>query len=127
MLANYGEIYASPGVGFVRNRAECIHDTNDNSNRPADEKDLIMYYRNDKGIDAHPGELPPLEDEWADLGQSLKKLNKKNIRDYRLLEPGWAGELEDDQVAYIRAALHDDPDLAYQWGLQREVTLTTAL
>jgi len=78
-----------------------------------------MYYRNDKGIDAHPGELPPLEDEWADLGQSLKKLNKKNIRDYRLLEPGWAGELEDDQVAYIRAALHDDPDLAYQWGFKR--------
>ena len=119
MFTNYGEIFAGSSVGSVCNRAERVHDSNDSNNRPADEKDLIMYYRNDKGIDAHPGELPPLEDEWADMGKSLKKLNKKNIRDYRLLEPGWAGELEDDQVAYIRAALHDDPDLAYQWGFKR--------
>ena len=126
MLTNYGKISAGSGVGSVRNRAKRVHDSNDSHNRPADEKDLIMYYRNDKGIDAHPGELPKkkrtpeeIEDEWADMGKSLKKLNKKNIRDYRLLEPGWAGELEDDQVAYIRAALHDDPDLAYQWGFKR--------
>ena len=126
MLTNYGEIFAGSGVGSVRNRAKRINDSNDGNNRPTDEKDLIMYYRNDKGIDAHPGELPKkkrtpeeIEDEWADMGKSLKKLNKKNIRDYRLLEPGGAGELEDDQVAYIRAALHDDPDLAYQWGFKR--------
>ena len=126
MLTNYGKIFAGSGVGSVCNRAERVHDSNDSHNRPADEKDLIMYYRNDKGIDAHPGELPKkkrtpkeIEDEWADMGKSLKKLNKKNIRDYRLLEPGWAGELEDDQVAYIRAALHDDSDLAYQWGFKR--------
>jgi hypothetical protein len=126
MLTNYGKISAGSGVGSVRNRAKRVHDSNDGNNRPTDEKDLIMYYRNDKGIDAHPGELPKkkrtpeeIEDEWADLGKSLKKLNKKNIRDYRLLEPGWAGELEDDQVAYIRNALHDDPDLAYQWGFKR--------
>ena len=36
-----------------------------------------------------------------------------------MLEPGWAGELEDDQVAYIRTALHDAPDLAYKWGFKR--------
>ena len=65
---------------------------------------LMVYYR---------------DEEWENMGKSLKKLTKKSARDYRLLEPGWAGELEDDQVAYIRTALHDDPDLAYQWGFKR--------
>ncbi len=59
------------------------------------------------------------DEEWENMGKSLKKLTKKSARDYRLLEPGWAGELEDDQVAYIRTALHDDPDLAYLWGFKR--------
>ena len=68
-----------------------------------------MRYFDDKAVDP----------ERVGLERSLKKLSKKSIRDYRLLEPGWAGELEDDQVAYIRAALHDDPDLAYQWGFKR--------
>ena len=68
-----------------------------------------MRYFDDKAVDP----------ERVGLERSLKKLNKKSVRDYRLLEPGWAGELEDDQVAYIRAALHDDPDLAYQWGFKR--------
>ena len=95
MLTNYGKIFTRPNLGSVCNRAECVHDSNDDSHRPTDEED------------------------WVDLSKSLKKLNKKNIRDYRLLEPGWAGELEDDQVAYIRAALHDDPDLAYEWGFKR--------
>ena len=126
MLTNYGKIFTRPNLGSVCNRAEYIHDSNDDNNRSSYAKDLMTYFRDDKGIDAHPGELPKkkrtpeeIEDEWADMGKSLKKLNKKNIRDYRLLEPGWAGELEDDQVAYIRAALHDDPDLAYQWGFKR--------
>jgi len=126
MLTNYGKIFTRPNLGSVCNRAEYIHDSNDDNNRSSYAKDLMTYFRDDKGIDAHPGELPKkkrtpeeIEDEWADMGKSLKKLNKKNIRDYRLLEPGWAGELEDDQVAYIRAALHDDPDLAYEWGFKR--------
>jgi len=60
------------------------------------------------------------QDEGAEsVGKSLKKLKAKGARDYRLLEPGWAGELEDDQVAYIRKALHDDPHLAYRWGFKR--------
>ena len=120
MPTNYGKIYAGSSMGTVRNRAECIHDSNDSNNRPTDEEDLIMQYQDDKAVDPPKKRTPlQIEEEWTDLGKSLKKLNKKNIRDYRLLEPGWAGELEDDQVAYIRAALHDDPDLAYQWGFKR--------
>ena len=120
MLTNYGKIFAGSGVGSVCNRAERVHDSNDSHNRPADEKGLTMQYQDDKAVDPPKKRTPAqIEDEWADMGKSLKKLNKKNIRDYRLLEPGWAGELEDDQVAYIRAALHDDPDLAYQWGFKR--------
>ena len=79
-----------------------------------------MRYFDDKAVDPPKKRTPDqIEDEWAGLGKSLKKLNKKAARDYRLLEPGWAGELEDDQVAYIRDALHDDPDLAYLWGFKR--------
>jgi len=79
-----------------------------------------MRYFDDKAVDPPKKRTPAqIEEEWTDLGKNLKKLNKKGARDYRLLEPGWAGELEDDQVAYIRAALHDDPDLAYQWGFKR--------
>ena len=79
-----------------------------------------MRYFDDKAVDPPKKRTPDqIEDEWAGLGKSLKKLNRKAARDYRLLEPGWAGELEDDQVAYIRDALHDDPDLAYLWGFKR--------
>ena len=104
MFINDGKISAGSGVGYVRNRAGCIDDYNDDYTGSSYAKDLMVYYR---------------DEEWENMGKSLKKLSKKAARDYRLLEPGWAGELEDDQVAYIRTALHDDPDLAYQWGFKR--------
>jgi hypothetical protein len=34
----------------------------------------------------------------------------------RLLEPGYAGSLDDDELAYIQGKLKADPDLAYWWG-----------
>ena len=104
MFINDGKISAGSGVGSVCNRAECIDDYNDDYIGSSYAEALMVYYR---------------DEEWENMGKSLKKLNKKSARDYRLLEPGWAGELEDDQVAYIRTALHDDPDLAYQWGFKR--------
>ena len=36
--------------------------------------------------------------------------------DSRLLEPGWAGELADDELAYIQGELLADDKLSYQWG-----------
>ena len=36
--------------------------------------------------------------------------------DYRLLEPGWAGDLADDEVAFIQRELLADKQLAYRWG-----------
>ena len=36
--------------------------------------------------------------------------------DARLREPGWAGELNDDELAYIRRELLQDKKLAYRWG-----------
>jgi hypothetical protein len=119
MLTNYGKIFTRSSVGYVYNRARRVDDLNDDNNRSSYAKDLMLYFRDDKGIDAQPGQLPEVDEEWENMGESLKKLNKKASRDYRLLEPGWAGDLEDDQVAYIRTALHDDPDLAYQWGFKR--------
>ena len=38
--------------------------------------------------------------------------------DPRLLEPGWAGHIDDDELAYIREALFRDPKLARRWGFR---------
>jgi hypothetical protein len=34
----------------------------------------------------------------------------------RLLEPGFAGSLDDDELVYIQEKLKANPDLAYWWG-----------
>ena len=132
MFINNGQISAGTSVGYVCNRADGVDGTPDTNSgsRYAENwtcECRLIYIRDDKGIDAQPGQLPSkrkrtpkqIEDQWVAMGESLCKIDKKSIRDYRLLEPGWAGELEDDQVAYIRTALHDDPDLAYKWGFKR--------
>lgn len=36
--------------------------------------------------------------------------------DRRLLEPGWAGELAEGELAYIQRELLRDKALAYRWG-----------
>ncbi len=36
--------------------------------------------------------------------------------DCRILEPGWAGELRDDELAYIQQELRADKKLSYWWG-----------
>ena len=37
---------------------------------------------------------------------------------YLLLEPGWGGNLDDDELAYIQERLKADPDLSYWWGFR---------
>ena len=130
MSVNDGQIFTGTNMGDVPDRSGGVDGATDSSSESTYAESLMNYYdpsnlkyfKNDKGID------PPkkkkrtpkqIEDEWVAMGKSLQKIAKKNVRDYRLLEPGWAGELEDDQVAYIRTALHDDPDLAYKWGFKR--------
>ena len=127
MSINDGQVSAGASVGDVCNRAGGVDGDTDSSSGPTYAESLMTYHdlkylQDDKGID------PPkkkkrtpkqIEDEWVAMGKSLKKIEKKHVKDYRLLEPGWAGDLEDDQVAYIRTALHDDPDLAYKWGFKR--------
>jgi hypothetical protein len=34
----------------------------------------------------------------------------------RLLEPGYWGYLEEEEVEFIQAALQENPDLSYAWG-----------
>lgn len=36
----------------------------------------------------------------------------------KLLEPGFAGVLEDHELAYIRDKLRNDPALSYWWGFR---------
>jgi hypothetical protein len=76
---------------------------------------ILRYVKDEKGIEPRTKE----DDTVENLGKSLKKLKKRGNMDYRILEPGWAGELDDEQLAYIRNALHNDSDLAYQWGFRR--------
>ena len=35
-----------------------------------------------------------------------------------LLEPGWAGTLDDEELVYIQEKLMADPDLSYWWGFR---------
>ena len=42
-------------------------------------------------------------------------INRMTI-DERLLEPGWAGELAEDQLANIQGELLADKKLSYLWG-----------
>jgi hypothetical protein len=37
---------------------------------------------------------------------------------YRLLEPGWAGVLDDEELSYIQDKLKADPALAHAWGFR---------
>lgn len=37
---------------------------------------------------------------------------------YLLLEPGWGGQLDDDELLFIQAKLKADPDLSYWWGFR---------
>ena len=38
--------------------------------------------------------------------------------DPRLLEPGWTGQLDDDELVFIRAELVRDRKLAARWGFR---------
>jgi hypothetical protein len=37
---------------------------------------------------------------------------------WKLLEPGWAGCLDDDELAYIQDRLKTDDALSYWWGFR---------
>ena len=36
----------------------------------------------------------------------------------KLLEPGWAGELDDVELAYIKPRLRESPSLKRKWGFR---------
>ena len=38
--------------------------------------------------------------------------------DYLLLEPGWAGAVDDDELAFIQRTLQQDPALSFSWGFR---------
>jgi hypothetical protein len=37
---------------------------------------------------------------------------------WRLLEPGWGGTLDDDELQFIQCKLQADPSLAFVWGFR---------
>jgi hypothetical protein len=36
----------------------------------------------------------------------------------KLLEPGWAGELDPDELAYLKSQLRQSPSLRRRWGFR---------
>ncbi len=38
--------------------------------------------------------------------------------DYPLFEPGWAGVVDDDELAFIQRTLEQDPALSFSWGFR---------
>jgi len=46
--------------------------------------------------------------------------NPEPVRAYKrdLLEPGWAGELSPDELAYIKSELKKSPSLKRRWGFR---------
>jgi hypothetical protein len=58
-----------------------------------------------------------------DDGMSLEEQyanDPKLLEFYRenLLEPGWAGELDPDELAYIKSKLRQSPSLKRRWGFR---------
>ena len=40
------------------------------------------------------------------------------IPNYLLLEPGWAGVVDDDELAFIQRTMKQDPALSFSWGFR---------
>ena len=53
-----------------------------------------------------------LEKPYASDSQPLEFYKRK------LLEPGWAGELSPDELAYIKSELRKSPTLRRKWGFR---------
>jgi len=53
-----------------------------------------------------------LEERYTDAPQLLSFYRKK------LLEPGWAGELDSVELAYIRSELRQSASLRRRWGFR---------
>jgi hypothetical protein len=52
------------------------------------------------------------EEKYANFPQLLGFYKRK------LLEPGWAGELSPDELAYIKSQLRQSPSLKRRWGFK---------
>jgi hypothetical protein len=53
-----------------------------------------------------------LQEQYKDDSELPAFLKKK------LLEPGWAGELTRDELAYIKSRLQQSPSLKRRWGFR---------
>lgn len=53
-----------------------------------------------------------LEEQYANDPEPLEFYKQK------LLEPGWAGELDPDELAYLKSQLRRSPSLRRRWGFR---------
>ena len=56
--------------------------------------------------------MKSLEEEYANDPKTLKMYQEK------LIEPGWAGELTRNELAYIKSQLEKSPSLRRRWGFR---------
>ncbi len=51
-------------------------------------------------------------------GQNLAKNKPRTDLNHKLVEPGWAGELTEEELAYTQPQLFEKPELAKLWGFR---------
>jgi len=56
--------------------------------------------------------ITSFEEKYANDPQLLDFYKRK------LLEPGWAGELSPDELAYLKSQLRQSPSLKRRWGFK---------
>ena len=57
-------------------------------------------------------EIMSFEEKYANDPQLLSFYKRK------LVEPGWAGELSPDELAYLKSQLQQSPSLKRRWGFK---------
>ena len=50
--------------------------------------------------------------------QCIVKPQPRTDLNHKLVEPGWAGELTDEELAHIQKRLFEEPKLAKLWGFR---------
>jgi hypothetical protein len=60
---------------------------------------------------------PPKDRPWDKYGKESRGQRQDRLC-WKLLEPGWGGELTDDELQFILSRLQSDEALSFWWGFR---------
>ena len=64
------------------------------------------------------GKEPPVRDRPWEAYRSEGSEHGQDRLHHKLLQPGWGGQLSDDELDFILTKLQADPALSYWWGFR---------